>query len=115
MIAGGNHSIIQMNGSPTVGFGRFDHSERMPKLSIVNCQLSILNNNSSLTQKPRMDRCPYGASFYCASATEAYIFFFHFPIRYTTKVITMPSVQETISDRNSASGFPWGNSSDRVR
>ena len=30
MIAGGNHSIIQMNGSPTVGFGHFDHSERMP-------------------------------------------------------------------------------------
>ena len=38
MIAGGNHSIIQMNGSPTVGFGHFDHSERIPKLSTVNCQ-----------------------------------------------------------------------------
>ena len=76
------------------------------------------NNNllSSLMYSiPRMDSSPYGDYRIYASAAEAYIFVFHFPMRNTTMVITMPSVQEIISDRNSASGFPWGNSSDRVR
>ena len=31
------------------------------------------------------------------------------------RVITMPKVQDIISDKNSASGYPWGQSSDRVR
>ena len=29
-----------INGSPTVGFECFDHSEMIPKLSIVSCQFS---------------------------------------------------------------------------
>ena len=72
-----------MNGSPTVGFGHFDHSERKDAI-IVNCQLSIVNSVKPLNNNLPLRRVGPMAAVYKNKYTipESGLST-HFPVRRT--------------------------------